>query len=886
MITLSHLIDSHKTNGIKGTRIETLKEAGHTITYGYANLNPLITETVESSAQSDRSKGLALWRQCLCVVLAYTMLINPAWLLQATQASVTYGNLAVIRDNVKQYKLASQAGFNPSTDIVRTYARETTFSYNEMHQQTSRTLPDGRTEYKSYDSDGRLIKAVDFAGQVTAYLYEDVNAPSAVSAEKYYGDDGRYPDEPNLVIGYTYDRFGRKVTSEVNDLDADTLAVYKNYYDSQGRLYGLASPQGYIRYTFSDISNRQLDVVTPEASVEDASFYDKVEYGYDQLGRLNTVTVKQRNSQPVNETTAYSYDPAGSLATIDYPNGNTASYTYDNLNRLTRLEHRDTDRIIASYDYTLGADGMRTAAREITYNGSSYDTTNINWTYDAINRLTAEDCNAPSDVNDFEHSYVYDIVGNRLQKIADGNTVTYSYDSLTDELLSEHTPDVNTFYDYDDNGSLVAEYNDICAVRDYSYNLRGRLSSVTAGGVTVSYSYDADGFRVAADNGQTAEHYLVDPFNQTGYSQILKSDDGTNVKFYTIGNDVIAQAKDSQSPQYFAYDGHGSVRFLTDDAGSFISGQKFEYDAYGNRRDNSSAQTNLLYCGEWFDNNAAQYYLRARWYNPSNGRFNRLDPFAGSTQDPQSLHKYLYAHCNPVMFSDPTGEFALLGTFLSVLNVAGIISTAMTIVLKAVRIGLGMMQLVELRDFMLELWRAPIPDLITKLEIRNLVGLLAIKTIGRTLQLTLDIVRIGLMILAFSILCRATLGFLRCMANARALAKAAKIEGPITDPSRLLPSPKMHRGHIFPQEKCFEKYWRKAHIDIDEHTIYIEQATHLRGMHGKGMGKMPGRWNPRWKTFFREHPDASPVQIYQQAGNMMDEFGLSDYEIRPLKDWP
>jgi RHS repeat-associated protein len=583
----------------------------------------------------------------------------------------SWGNLVTIRDNVKQYKLASQADFNPTTDIVRTYARETTFAYNEMHQQRCRTLPDGRTEYKSYDSDGRLIESVDFAGQVTAYLYEDVNAPSAVSAEKYYGDDGRYPDEPNLVIGYTYDRFGRKVTSEVNDLDADTLAVYKNYYDSQGRLYGLASPQGYIRYTFSDISNRQLDVVTPEASVEDASFYDKVEYGYDQLGRLNTVTVKQRNSQPVNETTAYSYDPAGSLATIDYPNGNTASYTYDNLNRLTRLEHRDTDRIIASYDYTLGADGMRTAAREITYNGSSYDTTNINWTYDAINRLTAEDCNAPSDVNDFEHSYVYDIVGNRLQKIADGNTVTYSYDSLTDELLSEHTPDVNTFYDYDDNGSLVAEYNDICAVRDYSYNLRGRLSSVTAGGVTVSYSYDADGFRVAADNGQTAEHYLVDPFNQTGYSQILKSDDGTNVKFYTIGNDVIAQAKDSQSPQYFAYDGHGSTRLMTDDVGQITD--RYSYDAYGNARFNtSSAATNLLYCGEMYDRHTAQYYLRARWYSPNTGRFNRLDPFGGDNQDPQSLHKYLYCHANPLNTIDPTGRISL-----SEINVSMVIQASL-----------------------------------------------------------------------------------------------------------------------------------------------------------------------------------------------------------------
>ena len=55
-------------------------------------------------------------------------------------------------------------------------------------------------------------------------------------------------------------------------------------------------------------------------------------------------------------------------------------------------------------------------------------------------------------------------------------------------------------------------------------------------------------------------------------------------------------------------------------------------------------------------------YLRARYYDPATGRFNRLDPFAGNNQDPQSLHKYLYAHANPVMGVDPSGrEFSLAG---------------------------------------------------------------------------------------------------------------------------------------------------------------------------------------------------------------------------------
>jgi RHS repeat-associated protein len=63
-----------------------------------------------------------------------------------------------------------------------------------------------------------------------------------------------------------------------------------------------------------------------------------------------------------------------------------------------------------------------------------------------------------------------------------------------------------------------------------------------------------------------------------------------------------------------------------------------------------------------FDNQLQQYYLRARWYNPTTGRFNRIDPFAGNTHDPQSLHKYLYAHCSPIMNVDPSGRLSLVET--------------------------------------------------------------------------------------------------------------------------------------------------------------------------------------------------------------------------------
>jgi len=55
------------------------------------------------------------------------------------------------------------------------------------------------------------------------------------------------------------------------------------------------------------------------------------------------------------------------------------------------------------------------------------------------------------------------------------------------------------------------------------------------------------------------------------------------------------------------------------------------------------------YTGEWQDADVGLVYLRARWYQPSAGRFVQVDP------SPLEPNLYLYADANPVTFTDPTG---------------------------------------------------------------------------------------------------------------------------------------------------------------------------------------------------------------------------------------
>lgn len=162
------------------------------------------------------------------------------------------------------------------------------------------------------------------------------------------------------------------------------------------------------------------------------------------------------------------------------------------------------------------------------------------------------------------------------------------------------------------------------------------------------------------------------------------TDEITKTVDYTIGLDEIAQTTTPYSngqPQaadtvVFGHDGHGSVRMLFDMAAALV--QFYYYDAYGQMlavhnstgglvgTSAADALTTLLYSGEQFDSRIGQQYLRARYYNPATGTFNRLDPFFGNLNDPQSLHKYLYTHGDPVNGIDPTGEFSLSGMLASI----------------------------------------------------------------------------------------------------------------------------------------------------------------------------------------------------------------------------
>jgi len=79
--------------------------------------------------------------------------------------------------------------------------------------------------------------------------------------------------------------------------------------------------------------------------------------------------------------------------------------------------------------------------------------------------------------------------------------------------------------------------------------------------------------------------------------------------------------------------------------------KNYEYDAFGNEKSPVATDTNYFrYCGEYYDKETGDYYLRARYYDPTLGRFSQEDSFR------DGLNWYVYCGNNPIRFIDPSGR--------------------------------------------------------------------------------------------------------------------------------------------------------------------------------------------------------------------------------------
>jgi RHS repeat-associated protein len=498
----------------------------------------------------------------------------------------------------------------------------TTYAYDQLGRRTSRTLPAGQSESYVYDAGGNLKTKTDFNGKTTTYAYDTSNRLLSKTPDVSFSAP---------AVSFTYFANGLRKTM------ADVSGTTTYGYDTRNRLTSKQTPFGTLSYTYDSAG----DVLTLASSNTNGA---SLTYTYDTLNRLATVTDNRLLAQGATSgLTTYNYDAVGNLQNFTYPNGVVSAYTYDPLNRLTQMGSSKSQTAISNYAYTLGPAGNRLTVAELSGRAVAY-------AYDSLYRLTSETVTSDPGGKNGSIGYTYDAVGNRKALSATlppAGGISYTYDA-DDRLGSDqYDPDGNTT-----NSLGIAN----------AYDFENHL--ITHGGVTVVY--DGDGKRVSETVPGATTNYLVDTQNPTGYAQVVEEIvAGTVTRTYAYGLERISEGQiisGTWTASFYGYDGHGSVRQLTNPAGTVTD--SYDYDAFGNLINSTgSTPNNCLFAGEQYDSVLGMYFLRARYYNATTGRFWSMDTNEANDWEPASLHRYLYAGSNPVDRVDPSGhDFDLIST--------------------------------------------------------------------------------------------------------------------------------------------------------------------------------------------------------------------------------
>ena len=282
--------------------------------------------------------------------------------------------------------------------------------------------------------------------------------------------------------------------------------------------------------------------------------------------------------------------------------------------------------------------------------------------YDANNRLTTE-TKVTGEISDITR-YRYDPNGNQYSITREA----VAADTKAEELILTQ-------------GLADSEL--------YRYNGFNQLTSVITSEGAYSYSYYPSGIRATKSvNGSVTKFIL------NGANTVLEIDGGAVSGKYVRGVNLI-QSTINGIENWYLYNAHGDVVQLMNASG--VVTRNYDYDAFGVEKDPDPEDANpWRYCGEYFDLSSGTYYLRARYYQPTTGRFLSEDTHwnprnmiygdnpakwnerSGGTQDYLGLNAYtykpnikaimqagnLYAYCinNPLMYIDYGGEALSLST--------------------------------------------------------------------------------------------------------------------------------------------------------------------------------------------------------------------------------
>ncbi len=537
---------------------------------------------------------------------------------------------------------------------------ETKYEYDEKNQLVSYTDPEGRTETYTYDVNSNLTKTIDKNGNTLKNTYDYQNRlTEAVAKEKKTGKETVHTYSYNAYgdvatqddSTFVYDDVSGQVTKETTKLTKNKDVV-KNYsYDSAGN-------KSAFKVKVGDDTKLSLT------------------YEYDGESKLTSVKDAEGN-----KVAGYEYDSNGNLSERSVAGADlVTTYAYDYQNRLTKLTNQtESAGVISKYqpEYLTNGQKSKETSEVLDEKGKNSAKT-ATYTYDLLGRIIKETKTGSEDI-----SYTYDSHNNRKEMTVGNKTTVYQYnqnDELlrTDTLNGETEENAVVIYKNDKNGNQLATINRYEIPNDRKngsyvdidvtlgdnrlnenvvnhYNALNQLTKTLTKNYKVGFTYDAEGLRTSKTvNGEKTV------FVWDGDQVVMELSEGGKVqKRYIRGNDLVyADKGDETEKTYYVADTHGNVVQLLDETGNVT--KTYEYDSFGNEVNPDKKDENpFRYCGEYYDKETEEIYLRARYYQPSVGRFITRDTYTGESDESLSLHLYTYCENDSVNAWDPSGHYKI-----------------------------------------------------------------------------------------------------------------------------------------------------------------------------------------------------------------------------------
>ena len=469
----------------------------------------------------------------------------------------------------------------------------TSYAYNDDHQLTRVTRPDGALVSLAYNSTkGRLDSVTIARGRVGVSYSSTTGMVSSLSS----------PDTVTTDLGYD----GSLLTSETwsGKLPGSVSLAVAHSYNSR-----LEDSSVTVGSTSAILYSHDLDgLVTAAGALS-------IDHRSDN-GLVDSTKVS-------NVTGSLDYDDAGALANLSYTyNGSTTLFSQnilrDALGRITQITENDFG-----------------TSRTLYYR------------YDLAGRLYGVKLNS-----DTVATYAYDPNGNRIAV----NRPSFATDSSTydeqDRLLSfGHLAAGYTRYTYTAAGELLSMATGPDTTR-YLYDPLGNLVTVTLpSGDLVRYSADGEGRRV----GRRVNGHWSGGWVYGGPLSIAADLDSTGAvgNRYVYGEKHTPELILNGASTYRVItDQLGSVRGVVD-ASSGAVVEQIDYDAWGVPTVVSGAWFQPLgYAGGLADTLSGLVRFGARDYDPAAARWTAKDPVGFGGGD---ANLYSYASSDPVGSGDANG---------------------------------------------------------------------------------------------------------------------------------------------------------------------------------------------------------------------------------------